>query len=481
MPKESDSLSENITVAILDDDQRVALTIRTFLKPLMCDSCTYSEPQQCLDAIAQQPVDILITDLCMPGMSGLEVLEQVKKTSPETDVIVITGTAGKDEAIRALKLGAFDFFEKPVDQDEITMTISRTLRYRQIERERNLLAAQVSLLSEQERERCGVSGMVSHSPAMKKIMQDVKLVCGAPNTSVLITGESGTGKELIARAIHYRSARVSHSFVPINCSAVPPDLAESALFGHVRGAFTGAVAERKGCFELADGGTLFLDEIGDMPPAMQTKLLRVLEDGEVTPVGGPKARQVDVRIVAATNADIAEKIDSGKFRSDLYYRLAGFTIALPPLRQRKVEIPLLTEHFIRLISKEMGFPCPAIDDQALAVLDGYHFPGNIRELRNIIERALIESRGDTIHAGHIHCGSLTAGAHQTDGNDGKKTHPPSMPPLDGLPVNLKDAEAVVIRQALASAGGNIAEAARILGVNRPKLYRMMAAHSIDSH
>jgi len=477
MKKESAPTSRNVSVAILDDDQRVAVTIRTFLKPLNCVSSIYVDPQSCLDAITKQPVDILITDLCMPGMSGLEVLERVRKASPETAVIVITGTAGKDEAISALKLGAFDFFEKPVNQDEITLTISRTLRYRQIERERDLLADQVSLLSDQERERCGVSKLVSHSPAMKKIMHDVKLVCGAPKTSVLITGESGTGKELIARAIHFGSARASHSFVPINCSAIPPDLAESALFGHVKGAFTGAVDGRKGCFELADGGTLFLDEIGDMAPEMQTKLLRVLEDGEVTPVGGPKARQVNVRIVAATNADIAKKIGSGKFRSDLYYRLAGFTITLPPLRQRKVEIPLLAEHFTRLISREMGFPCPAIDDQALAVLDGYDFPGNIRELRNIIERALIESRGETIRAGHVHCGNLPAGVRQANGTDAaQKTAAP-----DSVPFNLKDAEATAIRRALASSGGNIAEAARMLGVNRPKLYRMMAAHSIDSH
>jgi len=477
MTNEKESMSQRVSVAILDDDQRVALTIRSFLKPLKCNSTIYTDPQRCLDAIAQQPVDILITDLCMPGLSGLDVLELVRKTSPETDVIVVTGTAGKDEAIRALKLGAFDFFEKPVNPDEITLTISRTLRYRQIERERDLLATQVSLLSEQERVRCGVSGLVSHSPAMKKIMHDVQLVCRAPSTSVLITGESGTGKELIARAIHYGSARAGHAFVAINSSAVPPDLAESTLFGHVRGAFTGAVAERKGCFELADGGTLFLDEIGDMAPEMQTKLLRVLEDGEVTPVGSPRARQVNVRIVAATNADIAGKIGIGKFRSDLYYRLAGFTISLPPLRQRKVEIPLLAEHFNRLISREMGFPCPALDDTALAVLVAYDFPGNIRELRNIIERALIESHGSTIRAGHIHCGSLSAGVRQTNKNESAE----KTAPLDCIPVNLKDAEAAVIRRALASTGGNISEAARMLGVNRPKLYRMMAAQSIDSH
>ena len=476
MTHEGESMSQRVSVAILDDDQGVALTMASFLVPLKCTSTIYTDPQLCLDAIGQQPVDILITDLCMPGISGLDVLERVKEASPQTDVIVVTGTAGKNEAIKALKLGAFDFFEKPVNRDAITLTISRTLRYRQIERERDLLAARVSLLSEQDRERCGVSGLISHSPAMKKIMLDVQLVCKAPNTSVLITGESGTGKELIARSIHYGSARERHAFVAINCSAVPPDLAESTLFGHVKGAFTGAVADRKGCFEQADGGTLFLDEIGDMAPEMQTKLLRVLENGEVTPVGGPKARQVNVRIVAATNADIAESIAIRKFRTDLYYRLAGFTITLPPLRQRKVEIPLLAEHFTRRISMEMGSPCPVLDEKALAVLWAYDFPGNIRELRNIIERALIESRGGTVRAEHIHCSSLHSDVRQAVGNDGLE----SPAPVDCMPFNLKDAEAAVIRRALALSGGNISESARMLGINRPKLYRMMSAHSIDS-
>ncbi len=475
MTHEEDSMPQEMSVAILDDNKSVAMTIRSFLKPLKCKSTVYTEPQSCLDAIAQHPVDILITDLDMPGLSGLDVLERVKKTSPETEVIVVTGTAEKEDAIKALKLGAFDFFEKPIDRAAITLTISRTLRYRQLERERDMLAAQVSLFSEQERDRSGVSGLVSRSPAMKKIMHDVELVCNAPNTSVLITGESGTGKELIARAIHHGSTRGNHAFIPINCSAVPPDLAESTLFGHVKGAFTGAVTDRKGCFELADGGTLFLDEIGDMAPEMQTKLLRVLEDKEVTPVGSSKARQVNVRVVAATNANISEKIASRKFRSDLYYRVAGFTIPLPPLRHRKVEIPFLVDHFNKLFSKEMGFTCPEFDEKALMALMAYDFPGNVRELRNIIERALIESRGGTVRSEHIHCWNVHDGNQASKNDDSAQKATPD----EGIPAKLKDTEAAAIQRALASSGGNIAAAARLLGVNRPKLYRIMASHNID--
>lgn len=476
MEVEAKSLSRQVHVVILDDDQRIGITIRSYLKLLDCHSTVYTDPIACLESLAHTPADILITDLCMPGLSGHEVLEKAKKISPQTDVIVITGTADKEDAIKALKLGAFDFFEKPVDKDMITQTISRTLRYRQVAEERDLLAAQVSFLSGQERERSGISGMVSQSPAMKRVMHDVQLICKSPATSVLITGESGTGKELIARAIHFGSARARNPFVPINCSAVPAELAESTLFGHIRGAFTGAVADRKGCFELADSGTLFLDEIGDMPLEMQTKLLRVLEDGAVTAVGAPKARQVNVRIVAATNANIADQITNRKFRSDLYYRLAGYTITLPPLRQRRTEIPFLARHFNKLISTEMGIPPSEFDDTALAALAKHDFPGNVRELRNIVERALILCRGGTIYANHIHCeGPLTESP--------QASSPPAADARfsDGdLPLNLKEAEATLIRRALATANSNVAATARLLGISRPKLYRMMAAHDIGS-
>jgi len=484
MTREEGSMSPSVNVAILDDDPRIGMIIQSYLKTLKCNTTLYTDPLQCLAEIEQFPVDILITDVDMPGMSGLDVLERIKKTAPHTEVIVVTGAAGKAEAIRALKLGAFDFFEKPVDRQAISMTVSRTLRYRQIGQERDMLATQVQVFSEQERDRSGVSGLVSQSPAMRKIMHDAELVAKAPGTSVLITGESGTGKELIARAIHHGSTRRNHPFVAINCSAVPGELAESTLFGHVKGSFTGAVSERKGCFELADGGTLFLDEIGDMPTEMQAKLLRVLEDKQVTPVGGSKSRLVNVRILSATNVNIIEKIASRKFRADLFYRLAGFAITLPPLRERKIEIPYLADHFNRLFSKEMGFPCPAVDKDALDLLMAYDFPGNIRELRNIIERALIECRGGTIHAEHIHCWSLppdTQGRKSEPAEAGGALPAAVAPLVESAPHNLKAVEATAIRRALSASGGNVAAAARMLGVNRPKLYRMMAALHIDTH
>ena len=276
---------------------------------------------------------------------------------------------------------------------------------------------------------------------------------------MLITGESGTGKELVARAIHHHSPRAAGPFVPVNCVAIPGELAESLFFGHTKGAFTGATADRKGYLELADGGTLFLDEIGDMPATLQGKLLRVLEDGEVTPVGASKSRRVDVRVLAATNADLPAKMAGGDFRQDLYFRLARYTVETPPLRERREDLPLLATHFLSVFASEMGMAAPAIETDALATLRTYPFPGNIRELKNVMERALILSGGQPITRGHL---QLFQRSVETN----------SLPsPAGLLPLNLDAAEQELIRRALDETGGNVAEAARLLGVNRSRIYR----------
>jgi DNA-binding NtrC family response regulator len=390
---------------------------------------------------------------------------------------VITGSADKGDAIRALKLGAFDFFEKPVDREDLLETIKKTMRYRTLLRERDLYAAQLAFFSQREQERWGVQTFVGKGKAVSRIVHDVQLVQKAARTSVLVMGESGTGKELIARAIHYGSPRASQPFVPINCSAVPKELAESALFGHMKGSFTGATADKKGCFQIADGGTLFLDEIGDMPSEMQTKLLRVLEDGDVTPVGASKGTRVDVRVIAATNSNLVRKIADGTFRSDLYYRLATFVINLPTLRERRGDIPLLAQHFIEHFAGEMGVPVPSIDTAAVQILESFNFPGNVRELRNVVERAMIESGGGDIHAEHIECCRIV----------GSAEHPaavsaPCLPAdaIEDLPLNLKQAESVLVQRAMNAAEGNVSAAARMLGVNRTRLYRMMATHGTGS-
>jgi DNA-binding NtrC family response regulator len=285
---------------------------------------------------------------------------------------------------------------------------------------------------------------------------------------VLITGESGTGKELVARAIHFGSMRARAPFVPVNCVAIPAELAESILFGHVKGAFTGAIMDRKGCFELADGGTLFLDEIGDMPTTLQVKLLRVLEDGCVTPVGAAEARKVDVRVITATNADLDARIAAGSFRQDLFFRLARYSVMTPPLRERIEDVPLLAAHYLKIFAAEMGQKPPALTRDAAAALQAYHFPGNIRELKNIIERALIEGGGETILPGHLHFLSSAPAHSPAINGEVQKNF------TTALPLNLAEAEEALIQRALDETGGNIAEAARLLGVHRTRIYRKLA-------
>ncbi len=288
-----------------------------------------------------------------------------------------------------------------------------------------------------------------------------------PNTSVLITGESGTGKELVARSIHFGSARAKAPFVAINCVAIPAELAEATLFGHVKGAFTGATADRKGCFELAHGGTLFLDEIGDMPPSLQAKLLRVVEDGCVMPVGASESARVDVRLIAATNADLETRITAGAFREDLYFRLARYPLRTPSLCERIEDVPLLAEHFLRIFAAEMGRQPPLLSKQAVAALKAYRFPGNIRELKNIIERALIESSGETILPEHLQPLSRALSRSNNVNHETKRGFAAS------LPLNLSEAEDALIQRALEETNGNIAEAARLLGVHRTRIYRKL--------
>jgi DNA-binding NtrC family response regulator len=288
------------------------------------------------------------------------------------------------------------------------------------------------------------------------------------SVNVLITGESGTGKELVARAIHFGSPRTSGPFVAVNCVAIPADLAESILFGHTRGAFTGATMDRKGYFELADGGTLFLDEIGDMPAALQAKLLRVLEDGRITPLGGTREKKVDVRVVAATNADLQSSIAAGTFRQDLYFRLAQFPVHLAPLRERPEDIPLLALHFLHLFATEMGTSIPAVDPAVMSVLSRYPFPGNVRELKNVIERALIESSGGQVRPEHIYITKTDLPISRTAPSTILSTELTA-----DLPLNLEAAENLLIKRALSETGGNIAEAARLLGINRTRIYRKL--------
>jgi len=454
--------------------------------------------------------DLILLDVMMPEMDGYEICRRLKTSEFTRDVpvIFISARDETDSLVQGFAAGGVDYITKPVRADEVLtrvgthLKISRLAREltekntqlergsaelkeanealrremhkrEQVENALQVADGQLSAISDREAARWGIAGFVGHSRTLSRILQDIRRVQNFGSVNVLITGESGTGKELVARAIHFGSSRAKQPFIPVNCVAIPEELAESMLFGHVRGAFTGATMDRKGYFELAHGGTLFLDEIGDMPASLQAKLLRVLEDGRVTPLGSTREKQVDVRIVAATNVDVQSQINAGAFRQDLYFRLAQFCVESPPLRERREDIPMLATHFVRLFAQEMGVAEPGISTEALAALGQHDFPGNVRELKNIIERSLIESEGQTITPRHLHI--TTARPRQATVSPA--TEPDSIPTdmvaSADLPLNLEEAETLLIRRALAETGGNIAEAARRLGVNRTRIYRKL--------
>ncbi len=465
MSKQEDKLR----IAVVDDYVNAAETIATYVRCMGCVPSVFTSPVAFLDALKSDTFDIVITDIRMPEMDGLSLLKEVRERAPDSQVIVVSGHAEKEDAIEALKFGACDFFEKPVGKDECEAAIKRTARYQAVLRERDRLRKQLSYISEQEVKRWGLHAFVGQHESLGKLAADIRSLQKVDRTTVLILGESGTGKELVARALHAGSERKSGPFVPVNCSAIPGELAESILFGHVKGSFTGAASDRKGAFELANEGTLFLDEIGDMSPDVQAKLLRVLEDGIVNPVGATKGSKVNVRIVAATNTDLEKKIEMGEFRGDLFHRLAAFTLDMPPLRDRKSDIPLLVEHFVKELSLEMGFAEPKVIPEAMDMLMRYEFPGNVRELKNVIEQALIRSRGEEITEEHIH---LSPGLLRPSSGPESASQPSSS--LADLPLNLAEMEKLTVKRAMEKTGGNVSEAARLLGISRNKLYSVLS-------
>ena len=371
-----------------------------------------------LKLVQSDPPELILLDVIMPGLGGFETCRRLK-ADPATAHIPIIFITAQDETrsvVEGFRSGGVDYIAKPFQDEEVFVRIETHLKNHRLTRalqeevdrreraESALKRAdqQLSILSEQEARRWGVSGFIGQSPAFSEVLNAIRKLHPFSNTNVLILGESGVGKELIARAIHYGGATAKGPFIPVNCSAIPKELGESAFFGHVKGAFSGASADHPGYFAQADGGTLFLDEVGDMPLYLQTKLLRVIEDGVVEPVGSSNRRKkVEVRILAGTNAELQSDVQAGAFRKDFYFRLAGYTIEVPPLRNRREDIPLLTKYFVERFSDEMGMPTPDLSPSALARLESYHFPGNVRELKNLIERALIECGGATISSDHL--------------------------------------------------------------------------------
>ncbi len=378
---------------IVEDEEVLSESLKRVFSREGYEVDTAGSAEAALEVFENGFYDLIITDIILPGMDGIEFLKRVKEALPDQALIITTAYASLETAVEALRAGAYDYVVKPVIHEEIKQIVRNALHHRALQRENLLLKKQIE-------KQYDFSRIIGTSSAIRKIIHEVKKIADA-RSNLLILGETGTGKELVARAIHFNSSRVAKPFVPINCSAIPENLLESELFGHVKGAFTGAVTSKKGLFEEASGGTLFLDEIGDLSMNLQSKLLRVLEDHQIRPVGGTQSINIDIRFIAATNRDIETAVKEGRFREDLYYRINIIALKLPSLRERREDVELLVRHFIQKYSHELGKAVRDIDNEALELLVQYQWPGNIRELQNIIERAILIADDDTITREHL--------------------------------------------------------------------------------
>jgi len=447
------------TILIVDDEPGV----RTALTGVLRDEGYIVEAvpsgEACLERVTQGTVDLVLLDVWLPGLDGLATLARLRERQVDVQVVLISGHGNIESAVRAIKMGAFDFVEKPLSLEKTVLVVRNALRQRRLEAENRALRARVD----------GPQTMVGESYAMRRLREQVAMAAPT-NGRVLIYGENGTGKELVARTVHAMSHRKAASFVEVNCAAIPEELIESELFGHVRGAFTGAVSDRRGKFETADGGTIFLDEIGDMSLKTQAKVLRVLQEQTMEAVGGTTRIRVDARVLAATNKDLQAEIRQGNFREDLYFRLNVVPIFVPPLRERQEDIPLLANHFMAEFAREYGRRPKQLDPDAIAVLQDYSWPGNVRELRNVIERLVIMVPGDAIAAADL--GFLeTVGPRSMSAGDGGALRPTLHEARERF-------ERDLILRTLAEQQGNMSRTAEVLGVERSNLYRKMRTFGI---
>lgn len=459
--------TDGIHILIVDDDALVRKSLCELLSFEGHRCVAAGNGAEALMKLKESSFDILISDMKMPGMEGMELLRTAKRDFPDTAVIMITGFGSVDNAVAAMREGALDYITKPINDDEIKLVIKRIADERRLADENKYLTQK---LISTTRQRC--HDIIGRNFKMQKIYDLIDLIA-ATKTTVLITGESGTGKRVVAYAVHHSAPNAASSpFVEVSCGALPETLLESELFGHVKGAYTGAIKDRVGRFESAAGGTIFLDEIDAFTPALQVKLLRILQDGEYERVGETKTRKIDVRIIAATNQDLQELIKAGRFRNDLYYRLHIIGIEIPPLRERKEDIPLLAEHFIEKHSKELNKEIRGISNEAMKILLNYHWPGNVRELENVIERACVVTKKSMIQIQHLP-DAILGNKFPVPGETPSEPEPSQGPALGRLKDALKDPERKLIQEALEKCNGNKKEAAKLLGINRTTLYKKL--------
>jgi len=443
-------------VLLVDDDEGIRAVLEYNLKEVGLDVISAPSAEGGWKLFRSDAPDLVITDVRMAGMSGMDLLSRIRSADPAALVIVITAYGTIQQAVEAMKKGAYDYVTKPFDRDALKMTVRKAIEFASVRQENRQLRTEL-------KGRFSLSRLVGKSPAMQALSKLLARVASTDAT-VLIQGETGTGKELVARALHYNSPRSSANFVTVNCTAIPRELLESELFGHVKGAFTGATGPKTGKFELADGGTVFLDEIGDIDVGLQKKLLRVLQEREIDKVGDRAPHPVEVRVIAATNQPLNHLVETGAFRKDLYYRLNVFPITMPPLRERREDIPLLIDHFL----EKLGATGIRVTENALALLAAHDWPGNVRELENTIERALILRNNEE----EIGVKEITLG--QVENN----THGPKALDIPEGGIVLEEVEKRLIVEALRKTGGNQSAAARLLGISRQTLIYRIQKHAI---
>jgi two-component system response regulator HydG len=453
-------MPEATRVLIVDDDRDHADAVADGLTVAGFETMVAHSADEGLQALNDKEFEIVVADLVLHDGSGLDLLRHAKAKRADIEVIVVTGYPSYETAIQALNEGAYDYIDKPVNLGVLRAKLRKAL-------EKQKLVLETIELRKELNEKYGFQGIVGNSPAMREVFETLKLVAESDST-VLIEGESGTGKELIARAVHSNSSRRGGRFVAINCASLPENLLESELFGHEKGAFTGAVATRKGRFEYAQGGTLFLDEIGDMPLALQAKFLRAVEYGEITRIGSNDTLKVNVRIIAATHRDLEQLVKEGKFREDLFYRINVVRIDLPPLRERLEDMPVLIDSFIKEFAKSHGKTIKGISQEAMAALYRYSWPGNVRELRNCIESMIVLSRDEILDLKHL---PRTIAGKIAPADEGK----PGLMPVD---VNMESAEKEMIKRALVMTQGNREKAAQMLGIGERTLYRKIKRYGL---